>query len=444
MLSIQKLSFAHKEQVFADFSLAVQEGDFVHLTGPNGAGKTSVLRLLAGLIPDIYPGHISGRVVFRGQEIPGEAEIPDICLTGPWAASRLFCRSVWEEISFSPQADTAEAERLLDYFGIADLVDRHPQKLSGGQQQLVLLIAYLCCHPRILLLDECFAQLSAPKRKLLAELLLDLHSQGRTILLVEHILPAQLKAVIRPVTVVPVSNKSARRQDPEKLNWQIAGQGREGDMFSLRGLQTPQDYPCDLSYTDLSVSAGHLVHINGSVGSGKTTLLKMLCGLLSCRGNIDLKGRPLSSYKRAELATILGVVLQAPDSQFFCATVEDEIAFAAHRLDCFDHDFFVQICRLFAIEHCLERNPFTLSHGEQKKCQLASALLLKPQILILDEPDAGMDQHSRSQLAMIFADYLQGGGTILFTSHSQTFLDDLNSAGLQLINYHVEEANNAL
>ena len=93
----------------------------------------------------------------------------------------------------------------------------------------------------------------------------------------------------------------------------------------------------------------------------------------------------------------------------------------------------ITVCRLFGLERCLERNPFTLSHGEQKKCQLASALMLKPQILILDEPDAGIDQHSRSQLAMIFADYVQGGGTILFTSHSQTYLDDLNRIGLELI-----------
>ncbi len=444
MLSIQKLSFAHKEQVFEDFSLAMQEGDFVHLTGPNGAGKTSVLRLLAGLIPDIYPGRTCGRVVFRGKEIPAEDEISGICLTGPWAASRLFCRSVWEEISFSPQADTAEAQRLLEYFAIADLVDRHPQKLSGGQQQLVLLIAYLCCHPRILLLDECFAQLSAPKRKLLADLLIDLHAQGRTILLVEHSLPAQLRSVVRPVTLVPLNRNAEGNPMPEKINWQLDRQDNKGEVLSLRALQTASEYPCDISYTDLSVSAGDLIHISGGVGSGKTTLLKMLCGLLSCRGAIDLKGRSLGTYKRAELATILGVVLQAPDSQFFCATVEDEIAFAARRLGAFDNDFFTQVCSLFGLEHCLERNPFTLSHGEQKKCQLASALMLKPQILILDEPDAGMDQHSRKQLAMIFADYVQGGGTILFTSHSQTYLDDLNRAGLQLINYRVEEANDAL
>ena len=444
MLSIQKLSFAHKEQVFEDFSLAMQEGDFIHLTGPNGAGKTSVLRLLAGLIPDIYPGRTSGRVVFRGKEIPGEDEISGICLTGPWAASRLFCRTVWEEVSFSPQADTVEAQRLLEYFGIADLVERHPQKLSGGQQQLVLLIAYLCCHPRILLLDECFAQLSAPKRKLLADLLINLHAQGRTILLVEHSLPEQLQPIIHPVVLVPLSSNTDNHPETVKIDWQVESVDNEGEMFSLRGLQTAAEYPCDLSYADISVSAGDLVHINGGVGSGKTTLLKMLCGLLNCRGDIDLKGRSLNTYKRAELATILGVVLQAPDSQFFCATVEDEIAFAARRLNCFDDDFFTRVCGLFGLKRCLERNPFTLSHGEQKKCQLASALMLKPQVLILDEPDAGMDQHSRRQLATIFADYVQGGGTILFTSHSQTYLDDLNSAGLVLINYSVEEANNAL
>lgn len=444
MLSIQKLSFAHKEQVFENFSLAMQEGDFVHLTGPNGAGKTSVLRLLAGLIPDIYPGRTCGRVVFRGKEIPSEDEISGICLTGPWAASRLFCRTVWEEVSFSPQADTAEARRLLEYFGIADLVDRHPQKLSGGQQQLVLLIAYLCCHPRILLLDECFAQLSASKRKLLADLLIDLNSQGRTILLVEHSLPVQLRAAVRPVTLIPLSRKTEDHQMPKQITRQMHCKGDKGQVLSLRALQTASDYPCDISYNDLSVSTGDLVHISGGVGSGKTTLLRMLCGLLSYRGDIDLKGRSLSTYKRAELATVLGVVLQAPDSQFFCATVEDEIAFAARRLNCFDSDFFAQVCSLFGLEHCLERNPFTLSHGEQKKCQLASALLLKPQILILDEPDAGMDEHSRTQLAMIFADYVQETGTILFTSHSQSYLDDLNGAGLQLINYNVEEANNAL
>ena len=88
----------------------------------------------------------------------------------------------------------------------------------------------------------------------------------------------------------------------------------------------------------------------------------------------------------------------------------------------------------------MERNPFNLSHGEKKKCQIASALILKPEILFLDEPDAGMDLRSRRDLARLFALFRREGGTILFTSHNPEFPAVLRREGLTPRRYDLVES----
>ena len=443
MLSFQNLQLEHNggETVFDGFSLTIERGAFIAVLGPNGAGKTSLLRVIAGLIPEIYPGRVTGEVLYDGKAISTGRRILGVCLTGPWAASRLFCRTVWEELTFSPEADDREARRLLEYFEIGHLAERHPQTLSGGEQQLVLLIAYLCCHPTLLLLDECFAQLSPRKRELLEALIVDLHRAGKTIVLVEHQLPERFTEFAQSILIGQESGAENYEILPTSLDT-----GALPDippdvpvLLETKDLQTADGYPRAIRYPDMRVLRGEIVHVQGAVGAGKTTLFRLLHGLVPSQGTVIFQGSSLKGDRHSALTNATGTVLQSPDSQFFCATVAEEITFAARLHKELDPSWFSELCKVLQLENKLTRNPFNLSHGEKKRCQIASALIRKPTLLILDEPDAGMDQRSQQALTALFTLFRQDGGTILFTSHNPAFVAVLRREGLRVRSYQLSE-----
>ncbi len=422
MFSLQNLSFRHNREIFRDLNFSVQPGEFIHLTGPNGSGKTSLLRALAGLVPSVFPGELKGKILFQRSPSP-------VCLTGPWAGARLFCRTVWEEVTYSPGASESEAEKLLEYFGLGSLKREHPQFLSGGQQQLVLLIAYLSTLPNLILLDECFSQLSQDKRTLLVSLLMKLHQKGSTIVLVEHQLPSPLKERVRTLSLHKGSPLGDSTDPPEVFpGTEIPSlPGKDDHPFlSMKELFTPGIKGEGLRFDDLILKKGEICHVAGAIGSGKTTLFKLLGGVRPYTGSVDIQGRELQGFKRKELVRKVGLALQDPDRQFFKPTVGQEIGLSSSLHD-EEQD---SLCRYLRLNHLLDQNPYTLSHGEKKRCQLATALAMDPDLLLLDEPDAGLDHTSLNLLASMILRLLRKGKSVMFTSHSQGLTGLLSSAGI--------------
>lgn len=433
MLSIQNLSFQLKNDIFSGVNLNISRGDFIHLCGSNGSGKTTLLRILAGLIPSIYPGKIHGEVLYEDEQISKVNPVKGICLTGPWAASRLFCRTVWEEISFTPGADIKEAERLLSYFNIAHLRERHPQRLSGGEQQIVLLCAYLCCRPKLLLLDESFAQLSVEMKDKLVKLLKKKHENGKTIIIVEHKLPQELKGLVKRYELKGSQKKCdlsphglmrTEKKLPMHLNDYKCSQTVT---LKVENLEVTLSNKKSLKYHDFSLAPGELIFIKGPVGSGKSTLMRSLLALNKCKGSILLGEESIKELSRSKIRNHISAVLQSPESQFFCNNVREEIFYTAGRISGINNDYLEEVIDDLKLRHTLGQNPFTLSHGEKKKCQIASAIADRPQILLLDEADAGLDNKSTEQLALLLVKLLNQNHSILLTSHNEKFIENLRN-----------------
>ncbi len=190
-----------------------------------------------------------------------------------------------------------------------------------------------------------------------------------------------------------------------------------------------------LQRLNLSIDAGEKVAFLGANGSGKSTLLRLLAGLaFPSRGELLAFGHPLSeellddgdfafSFRRR-----VGMVFQDPDVQLFSATVEEEIAFGLLQLGFPKSEMEDRLraaLELLGIEHLRERPPYRLSTGEKKKVALASVLALEPQVLLMDEPTAGLDPKTQSWLVNFLGEWHQGDKTLIIATHDLDILEEI-------------------
>ncbi len=155
-----------------------------------------------------------------------------------------------------------------------------------------------------------------------------------------------------------------------------------------------------VSNASIHVLQGEFVAMLASNGSGKTTLLEILAGLLKPqRGDIFINNRNIRSYKASELYQEIGIVLQNPNDQLFAATVYDDVAYGPQNLGLSEQEVGTRVAEALhwvGAEHLAQRAIHQLSFGEQKRVCVAGVLAMKPGILILDEPTAGLDPAGES------------------------------------------------
>jgi cobalt/nickel transport system ATP-binding protein len=175
------------------------------------------------------------------------------------------------------------------------------------------------------------------------------------------------------------------------------------------------------------VSSGEFVAMLASNGSGKTTLIKILVGLLKPQtGTVKIGGRTLSDYSDAELYQRVGLVFQNPNDQLVSATVAEDVAFGPRNLGLTADEVRCRIDEALhwvGADHLRERAIHHLSFGEQKRVAIAGTLAMKPSILILDEPTAGLDPAGEHEMMRLLGDLNhQQGITVILATHSVDLL----------------------
>lgn len=180
------------------------------------------------------------------------------------------------------------------------------------------------------------------------------------------------------------------------------------------------------------VPQGAFQLVVGATGSGKSTLLRNLVPALKpvgeCTGELLVMGRPVGEIPANEAAETVGFVAQSPDSQIVCDTVWHEMAFGLENLGVSQDDMrrrVAEVAHFFGIEPWFRRTTASLSGGERQTLALASALVLQPQIIVLDEPTAQLDPVAeRGFLHELFRVNRELGLTVIVATHSpETMLD---------------------
>jgi energy-coupling factor transport system ATP-binding protein len=180
--------------------------------------------------------------------------------------------------------------------------------------------------------------------------------------------------------------------------------------------------PRVLDSIDLKVGAGEFLAIVGQNGSGKTTLAKHIVGLLQpATGRVTIDGTDRAQMRPAETAREVAYVFQNPDHQIFAATVEDEVAFGPRNF-ALPVDEIKRRCdealEAVGLQNERQSDPFLLSKGERQRLAVASVLVLRPRMLILDEPTTGLDHREQLRMMALVRDLNRAGIAIVIITHT--------------------------
>ena len=476
---------AQAEATLKDISFDIAKGEKVLILGPSGSGKSTLAQCLNGIIPNIHKGQAQGQVRIDGQDIfkqsiYDKSQLVSTVLQDP--DGQFIGLTVAEDLAFALENDCADQSEMKDKVALwaerldlTSLLNHRPQDLSGGQKQRVSLAGVLIDESPILLFDEPLANLDPKSGQETIDLIDKIHKEvGATTIIIEH----RLEDVLyRPVDRILLVNEGELifNGSPDELlsstlllengireplyvtvlrqlgfdtrSTQNLSQLDALDLSDLalpdRVLKDKRDSSSDsilkveglsVSYGDspaiiedlsFSLKKGERLAIVGKNGAGKSTLAKALCGFVPSQGKLTYKGQDISQDSIAERSERIGFVLQNPNQMISQTMIFDEVALGLRLRGIEEAEVeervyeVLKTCGLYSFR----KWPISaLYFGQKKRVTIASILVLKPEIIILDEPTAGQDYKTYTDI-MNFLDSLQKQGhTIVMITHDMQLM----------------------
>jgi len=454
---------------FRDESWRIEPGSFTLIVGPSGSGKSSLLRCLNGLVPHFSGGTFGGEVIVNGLNTRTVGP-RDLSATVGFVfqdpEAQLVTDRVEDEIAFGleqhgvdPLTMRKRVEEALDYLGIERLRNRRPTELSGGERQRVAIASALAMHPKLLVLDEPTSQLDPWGAEDVLSALTRLNEDlGLTVVVAEHRLdrllsradtvrvmgrtdgvalagpPDQVVPQMDTVPLPPVTRLGrALGISPAPLTVKDARAAFSGTAISgqpvsslavvtgeimteLAGVQVRLGNRIVLDKLSLRVRAGELVAVMGRNGSGKTTLLRAIAGLQPVDdGTMTTIGVDLRRDGPESFGGKVGYVPQHASTLFFHERLVDELRFTARvrGVDDDSHD----VLERFGLAQLAQLHPLDLSGGERERAALATVMMGRPLLLLIDEPTRGMDAWRKAELAAHLRELRQEGIAIVMVTH---------------------------
>ncbi|MEV0523661.1 ATP-binding cassette domain-containing protein [Streptomyces sp. NPDC050439] len=197
-----------------------------------------------------------------------------------------------------------------------------------------------------------------------------------------------------------------------------------GSLVALRAASYAyEDGPTVLSGLDFDVTEGRALALLGRNGSGKTTLMRLLSGgLRPDQGGLTLGDAPVTYDRKGltRLRTTVQLVVQDPDDQLFAASVEQDVSFGPLNLGLTDTEVRGRVAEALAaldISALADRPTHLLSYGQRKRTAIAGAVAMRPRVLILDEPTAGLDPDGQERLLTTLQGLRDAGTTVVMATH---------------------------
>ena len=438
MLESKNLAFSYdgKTQILRSIDLQISQGEVVVLTGPTGSGKSTLAKCLSGFIPRSTEGEFSGEIIINDEDT-SEYSIAEISrlvsLVQQDPDSQICTLKVSDEVAFGPENyefELKSIEKLVESsllaVGASHLHNRSTHTLSGGEKQRLAIASMLSCQPKYLILDEPSASLDPKGILLLRKILSGLKDKNVGVLCIEHNIDA-----IRPVAdrILSISNGTITgwNQIEEQTITKPTKTTVQENTPLLTLERTNFFYGSTQVIHDISLTIhqGEVIALMGENGSGKTTLVSLLGGLLEPdNGRVDFGRVAISDIDRKEITKRISVVFQNPNHQIFERTVWKEQILTSEILNEI-HEASIErstnLLNSVNLGTFLNRNPFSLSHGQKRRLNITSSIAHVPRILLLDEPFIGQDQDGREFISNIIIETASANGAVLVVTHNPNF-----------------------
>ena len=390
-----------------------------------------------------------------------------------------------ENLALDPDEIGRRVNAALNQFDLEAYREAPPHRLSGGEKQRVAIAAVIAMRPNYIILDEPTALLDPSSRQHVARLLQSLRDTYdiATILITQ--LPEEAAQADRLVILhegeifadgapgklfgrssalhnlglqqpfaCSLASQLTLAETPlhlDALAEVLASQAHRTSTSAWIPPPTPQPRPPKLKVEalsffyderlptrqkaiidiDLEISAGTILALVGASGSGKTTLAQHFNALLKpSRGRILLDDVDIWSQPPSQIRQRVGLVFQFPELQLFAESVAEDVAFGPTNLGFADRkiqDLVTQSLELVGLPlvDFGHRQPLSLSGGEKRRVALAGILAMDPEVLVLDEPTAGLDPAGTANLCKLFEGLRDQGRTLIIISHDMDLVSRL-------------------
>ncbi|MCT3602947.1 ATP-binding cassette domain-containing protein [Lactobacillus acidophilus] len=384
--------------------------------------------------------------------------------------------------------------RWADELEIGKLLKQSPQNLSGGQKQIVALAGVLVDESPVLLFDEPLANLDPASGMKTMSLIDQIQKRlNATVIIIEHRLEEVLSQPIDRIILIDdgqiVANKTPNEllhenklenigiRSPlylkalEKANIDIeqipdissvdklpdnsiiSEKLKEWEQKNTLKINSIEPKPLlelkDVGYrynkmqvnplhdVNTTINQGDFISIVGQNGAGKTTLCRIICGFISNEGRILLNGEDISNLSIKERSEKIGYVMQDPNQMISQKMIFDEVALGLRlrgysKKDIKDKAYqALKICGLYPYRNW----PISaLSFGQKKRVTIASILVLEPELIILDEPTAGQDWKTYTEIMSFLKKLNEQGKTIMIITHDMYLMMEYTNRSLAFAN----------
>lgn len=427
VITVKNLNFKYPQNnkaALSDVSFGIEKGSYVAIVGYNGCGKSTLARLICGLEqPD------SGSIQIEENNRIG------IVFQSP--KDQLVSGIVSRDTAFGAQnlgLSAGEVElRVIESLNVVDMLDRASSStsaLSLGQTQKIALSGVLALRPEILILDEAVSMIDPEARVEILEFLRYWHKCGNTIIQITHDMEV-LKDADSVIGIedgrvffygtqkVFLENKENIQRicgDTLPVNDRKAAFNKK--VLRLENVTYTHDSKHGIFNINLDFHRGSLNALTGPSGAGKSTILEVCSGLaIPKEGKVycETSKRPVLAQQNAQAA-------------LFEAFAADDVAFGPRNQGVSGKALVESVKRsmdeaAIPFEQFGERRTFELSGGEQRRLSIAGILAMDSDIVMFDEPTAGLDSRTRAEVMALLRRLASEGKTVIFSTHKRDEAD---------------------